>query len=670
MYLPTAVQRPINLLPHLPLPTYEINVPSPQSFLNAKTSKGNMLPPARTIQARYRLVFSNKVTKKTFTSHPIDPIEVAIYDTCIKSNISSECFLSSAKVRLTVLRAEPWENKGDNWSRNEFNKSVLSAREGKAPILAGGSLTIRLKNGLGTFGNIIFTDNSSWSNRMFRLGVMVEGGGEEGFLNGERVLEGVSESIRVLDRRGKASQKPDQLKLTHSVQSIRKVANIRASILQKKNIKTVEDFLWWYHNNQSELREILGVKSEYDRSWKSMIEHVMKCANEFHAKYNSFEVSMSNSDYVGPLSPCKKVTIKFILKFITFLAGFRRRARMVPPAQYQPLENTSQPQQDLVHLNAGPHFVGSGSSEPNPFENYIIDGVMRAMCMQNIREIQHFLFHETNALVHPMGRNMSLYTNDGPHVVGLGSSEPDPHDNDRIEESDIYKQFSAICGNFSMNVTNEHISTASGEHIAGTQHPLYPETNALVHPMRRNMSLCTNGGPPVVGSGLSEPNPGDMPANHWQFSEICEISSMNVLNEHISTASVEYIVETQHPPLHETSNYTNVERRKILNGNSVQHTNGGGSPQLELSSDVIPMEYLDTADAESTPNYFMEFSLRSDDFECFTGSMTNNVDVGPPLTPRKKRKLMAFVRSVAFLGVRRKRARIVPLANQMTVPAI
>lgn len=50
---------------------------------------------------------------------------------------------------------------------------------------------------------------------------------------------------------------------------------------------------------------------------------------------------------------------------------------------------------------------------------------------------------------------------------------------------------------------------------------------------------------------------GDMPAIHVQFSEICEISPMNVLNKHISTASVEYIVETQHPPLHETSNVRN-----------------------------------------------------------------------------------------------------------------
>lgn len=53
-----------------------------------------------------------------------------------------------------------------------------------------------------------------------------------------------------------ASQKPDKLELTDLVQRIRKVGKDRASNLQKKNIKTVEDFLWWYYNDQPELCKV------------------------------------------------------------------------------------------------------------------------------------------------------------------------------------------------------------------------------------------------------------------------------------------------------------------------------------------------------------------------------------------------------------------------------
>ena len=83
---------------------------------------------------------------------------------------------------------------------------MLREREGKGTILTGLDLIIRLENGVGTFGNIVFNDNSKWTKSGFRLGVMFEGDGEEGYLNGERVLEGVSESIRVKDRRGKGKE--------------------------------------------------------------------------------------------------------------------------------------------------------------------------------------------------------------------------------------------------------------------------------------------------------------------------------------------------------------------------------------------------------------------------------------------------------------------------------
>lgn len=127
-----------------------------------------------------------------------------MYDTCTQSIISPDNVLSSAKARLTVLDAEFCENKEKNCSRSDFDQSVLRARETVGPILKGCSLTIQLENGFGKFQNIYFNDNSSWTRSGFRLAVMVVGEGEEegeeGYLNGVRVLEGVSKPFLVKDR--------------------------------------------------------------------------------------------------------------------------------------------------------------------------------------------------------------------------------------------------------------------------------------------------------------------------------------------------------------------------------------------------------------------------------------------------------------------------------------
>ncbi|XP_078168082.1 calmodulin-binding protein 60 B-like [Carex rostrata] len=357
--------------------------------------------PNPNMQPQYRLQFINKVRNPSFTTNLVRddngyPIKVAINDKCTQSIISPDNFLSSAKVRLTVLNAEFLEIKGETLSRGEFNQSVLKERERKGPILTGRSRIIQLQNGVGTFENIVFNDNSSWTKSGFRLGVMVVSDGEEGYFNGERVQEGVSEPFRVKDRRMKASQKPDRLKLTHKVQSLKKVGKDRASLLQKKNINTVEDFLKFYYNDEAALREILCIKSESGKEWDSMVEHATQCADEFHAKYNA-------------------------------------------------LNNSSQPQQ--VSMDEEVNIL-------DPISNNI------------------------NALVHPMVRNMSLCTNSGLHVVGLGSSEPNPFEN-KIIEGDIpanYGQLSPICDSSSMNVLNEHISTASVDCIVETKPALFLET--------------------------------------------------------------------------------------------------------------------------------------------------------------------------------------------------
>ncbi|XP_078149554.1 calmodulin-binding protein 60 B-like [Carex rostrata] len=325
-----------------------------------KKSHYNLSPPRllpnQNIHARYQLQFINKVKDPTFTTDLVrdeigEPIKVAIHDTYTQSITSPDNILSSAKVRITVLNAEFWENKGETWSCGEFNQSVLRerVRERKGPILTSRGLIIQLEKGVGTFENIVFNDNSSWTKSGFRLGVVIVDEGEEGYLNGERVREGVSESFRVKDRRVKASQKPDLLKLTHSIQCIKKIGKGRASFLEKKKINTVEDFLKLYYNDEPALREILCIKSESGKEWESMIAHATQCADEFHAKHNVSHPMVRNK------SLC---------------------------------------------TNGGLHVVGSGSSEPNPSENKIIEGALNehisTASVERIVETQPAIALETN----------------------------------------------------------------------------------------------------------------------------------------------------------------------------------------------------------------------------------------------------------------------------------
>ncbi|XP_078168023.1 uncharacterized protein LOC144562665 isoform X2 [Carex rostrata] len=668
-----------------------------------KRSNYNLPPPKllpdQNLQARYRLQFINKVKDPTFTTDLVRdnngyPIKVAIDDSYTRSRVSCGCFLSSAKIRITVLNALLWENKGENWSRSEFNHSVLKEREGKGPILIGPSHTIRLENGVGTFRNIVFSDNSSWTKSGFRLGVMVEGEGEEGYLNGERVQEGVSEPFRVKDRRGKASQKPDQLKLTHSIQCIKKIGKDRASLLQKKNINTVEDFLKLYYNDESALCEILGIKSESDKGWMSMVEHATQCADEFHAKCNALNNSSQPrqvreeihvreelgqmSNYNLPpqrLLPDQNIQPRYQLQFInkvkdpTFTTKLVRdnngdpirveiydsyiRSRVSPDsflssakvritvldAEFCKNRGVNWSRSEFVQNvlgereGKGPILTGRDliirlENGVGTFENIVFNdnsswtksgfrlGVMvevegeegylnGARVQEGVGD--HFqvrdrrgeasqkpdrlkLTHKVHSLkkvgkdrasllqkknINTVEDFLKLYYSDEPALreILCIKSESDRGWMSMVEHvTQCADEFHAKYNALNNSSQPRQVSMDKGVNN------LKPSTNqfqdqssisseALVQPMGRNMSLCANGGLCVVGSGSSEPNPCENEIIGGDIL-IYGSSSMNVLNEHILTASVPAI-------LFET-NRTNVERRNILKGNSVQHTNDNG----------------------------------------------------------------------------------------------
>lgn len=105
---------------------------------------------------------------------------------------------SVVKLDVVVLEGDFNNEDDDNWTQEEFESHVVKEREGKRPLLTG-DLQVTLKEGVGTLGELTFTDNSSWiRSRKFRLGLKVASGSCEGI----RIREAKTDAFTVKDHRG------------------------------------------------------------------------------------------------------------------------------------------------------------------------------------------------------------------------------------------------------------------------------------------------------------------------------------------------------------------------------------------------------------------------------------------------------------------------------------
>lgn len=105
---------------------------------------------------------------------------------------------SSAKLDIIVLEGDFNNEDEDGWTEEEFDSHIVKEREGKRPLLTG-DLQVTLKEGVGTLGDLTFTDNSSWiRSRKFRLGLRVASGCCEGI----RIREAKTDAFTVKDHRG------------------------------------------------------------------------------------------------------------------------------------------------------------------------------------------------------------------------------------------------------------------------------------------------------------------------------------------------------------------------------------------------------------------------------------------------------------------------------------
>lgn len=181
---------------------------------------------------------------------------------------------SSAKLNVVVLEGDFNEEEDEDWTKEHFESHEVKEREGKRPILTG-DLQLTLKEGVGTLGDLSFTDNSSWiRSRKFRLGLKVS----SGYCEGIRIREAKTEGFAVKDHRGELYKKHYPPALHDEVWRLDRIAKDGAlhKKLVKADIVTVEDFLRILVRDPQKLRNILG-SGMSNRMWENTVEHAKTC---------------------------------------------------------------------------------------------------------------------------------------------------------------------------------------------------------------------------------------------------------------------------------------------------------------------------------------------------------------------------------------------------------
>jgi len=225
-----------------------------------------------------RLNFVNKLNLPIFTGSKVEgeqgfPIQIVILDTSTGQAITTGPE-SSQKVEIVVLEGDFVPNDEEDWTAEEFDNHVVREREGKRPLLTG-DLLISLKDGVGTLGELTFTDNSSWiRSRKFRLGARVAGGSYDGI----RIREAKTEGFTVKDHRGELYKKHYPPVLDDEVWRLDKVGKDGAfhQRLSTERINTVLDFLRLLVTDPLRLRQILG-NGMSAKMWEGTVEHARTC---------------------------------------------------------------------------------------------------------------------------------------------------------------------------------------------------------------------------------------------------------------------------------------------------------------------------------------------------------------------------------------------------------
>ncbi|CAL9074319.1 unnamed protein product [Musa textilis] len=181
---------------------------------------------------------------------------------------------ASAKLDVLVLEGDFNDEDDENWTEEDFESHVVKEREGKRPLLTG-DVQVSLKDGVGSLGELTFTDNSSWiRSRKFRLGLKIA----SGYCEGIRIREAKTEAFVVKDHRGELYKKHYPPALKDEVWRLEKIGKDGSfhKRLNNNGIYTVEDFLKLVVRDLQRLRNILGPGMS-NKMWDILVEHAKTC---------------------------------------------------------------------------------------------------------------------------------------------------------------------------------------------------------------------------------------------------------------------------------------------------------------------------------------------------------------------------------------------------------
>lgn len=225
----------------------------------------------KTDQARnLRLQFKTKLPLFVFTAQKLK-IEFELVDgntgTIVK--IGPE---NPAEVEVVVLDGDFGTGGYDNWTHEEFEKSVVRERKEKKPLLVG-TLVVNVNGGTGVLGDVQLTDNSSWTRSgKFRLGLRASPEYRE------IIREAITDPFRVKEQRGQSNKKhypplPDDD--VWRLEIIGKDGPFHNK-LNESGIYNVGQFLRLLKQDSKELRKILGPKMTQNK-WDKLREHAETC---------------------------------------------------------------------------------------------------------------------------------------------------------------------------------------------------------------------------------------------------------------------------------------------------------------------------------------------------------------------------------------------------------
>ncbi|KAJ1434795.1 hypothetical protein SESBI_05155 [Sesbania bispinosa] len=225
-----------------------------------------------------QLQFKTRLSLPLFTGGKVEGEQgTAIHIVLIDANtghVVTSGPASCVKLDVIVLEGDFNNEDDDSWSEGEFESHVVKEREGKRPLLTG-DLQVTLKEGVGTLGDLTFTDNSSWiRSRKFRLGLKVSSGCCEGM----RIREAKTEAFTVKDHRGELYKKHYPPALNDEVWRLEKIGKDGSfhKRLTKAGIYTVEDVLRLVVRDPQRLRNILG-SGMSNKMWDVLVEHAKTC---------------------------------------------------------------------------------------------------------------------------------------------------------------------------------------------------------------------------------------------------------------------------------------------------------------------------------------------------------------------------------------------------------